>query len=107
MEFSNFRVFFSNFRVFFSNFRVFFQFFEFSNFRGKPCRTHGIGTSQKKMPQYIYTVLLYFSRSLSLSLAGLLAKRPCTCLLPWRPIAKLCDFGLARMRSELCYCLRK
>ena len=32
---------------------------EFSNFRGKPCRTHGIGTSQKKMPQYIYIYMNY------------------------------------------------
>ena len=57
-EFLNFN--FLNFRIFeFLNFRVFFIFlnfriFEFSNFRGNPCRTHGIGTSQKKMPQYIY-----------------------------------------------------
>ena len=37
----------------FSNFRIF-------DFRGKPCRTHEIGTSHKKRPQkknniYIYT----------------------------------------------------
>ena len=58
-EFLNFRVFFHFFRIFeFLNFRVFFQFFEFSNFRGNPCRTHGIGTSQKKMPQYIYITYL-------------------------------------------------
>ena len=61
-EFLNFRVVFQFFE--FSNFWIFvfffnflnFRIFEFSNFRGKPCRTHGIGTSQKKMPQYLYTI---------------------------------------------------
>ena len=50
-EFSNFQIF--EFSCFFFNF-LNFRIFEFSNFRGKPCRTHGIGTSQKKMPQYRY-----------------------------------------------------
>ena len=60
-EFSNFWI--SIFRIFeFLNFRVFFSIFwifEFSNFRGNPCRTHGIGTSQKKMPQYLYNYNRY------------------------------------------------